>query len=201
MWSDLLVACLISLVPARPSRPTRWRNWLRPNASMSANIVPKERESSSWACRTALGGLPWLRSSSARHGLLLLRRNLIVGCEHRAAAIGELRRVLPQAGDDALNIGDLAAAQPPDIRRASHLLFPRAAIFFRVGRAMRDNAADRKRETKRNLSNSHIRTLHVSLKASPINEAREGSWPTTKREEPHGNWNLSHPADALHRRA
>ena len=30
--------------------------------------------------------IPWLRSSSARHGLLLLRRSLIVGCEHRAAA-------------------------------------------------------------------------------------------------------------------
>jgi hypothetical protein len=80
---------------------------------------------------------------------LLLRRNLIVGCEHRAAAIGELRRVLPQAGDDAVYIRDLAAAQTPDIRRASHLLFPRAAIFFRVSRAMRDNAADRKRKTKR----------------------------------------------------
>ena len=134
---------------------------------MSANIVPKERWSSSWACRTALGGLPWLRSSSARHGLLLLRRNLIVGCEHRAAAIGELRRVLLQAGDDAVHIRDLAAAQTPNIRRASHLLFPRAAIFSRASRAMRDNAADRKRETKRNPSNSHIRTLHVFVKLLP----------------------------------
>ena len=106
--------------------------------------------------------VPWLRSSSARHGLLLLRRNLIVGCKHRAAAIGELQRVLPQAGDDAVHIRDLAAAQTPNIRRASHLLFPRAAIFFRVCRAMRNNAANRKRETKGNSSNSHIRTLHVS---------------------------------------
>jgi hypothetical protein len=38
---------------------------------------------------------------SARLGLLPLRRNLIVGCEHRPAAIGELRRVLLQAGDNA----------------------------------------------------------------------------------------------------
>src|SRR6516164_2459527 len=103
--------------------------------------------------------VPWLRSSSAWHGLLLLRRNLIVGCEHRAAAIGELRRVLPQASDDAIHIRDLAAAQTPDIRRASHLLFPRAAIFSRVSRTMRGNAADRERETKRDPSYSHIRIL------------------------------------------
>src|SRR6516165_11653440 len=109
--------------------------------------------------------VPWLRSSSAWHGLLLLRRNLIVGCEHRAAAIGELRRVLPQASDDAIHIRNLAAAQTPDIRRASHLLFPRAAILSRVSRAMRGNAADRKRETKRDPSNSHIRVLHASLTA------------------------------------
>ena len=96
--------------------------------------------------------------------MLLLRRNLIVGCEHHAAAIGELRRVLPQAGDDAVHIRDLAAAQTPDIRRASHLLFPRAAIFFRVSRAVPDNAANRKRETKRDPSHSHIRILLVRQK-------------------------------------
>jgi hypothetical protein len=127
----------------------------------------------------------WLRSSSSWHGLLLLRRNLIVGCEHRAAAIGELRRVLPQAGNDAVHIRDLAAAQTPDIRRASHLLFPRAAILSRVSRAMRGNAADRKRETKRDPSNSHISILHGLPKSSSINEAWEGSWPTTTRDS-HG---------------
>jgi len=101
---------------------------------------------------------------SARHRLLLLLRNLIVGCEYRPAAIGELQRVLPQTGDDAVDIRDLAAAQAPDVWRASHLLFPGAAIFSRVSRAMRDNAADRKRETKRDLSHSHVRILHVSLR-------------------------------------
>src|SRR6516164_8539570 len=116
--------------------------------------------------------IPWLRSSSARHGLLLLRRSLIVGCEHGAAAIGELQRVLPQASDDAVHIWDLGAAQTPNIWRASHLLFPRAAIFFRVSCARRDNAADRKRETKRNPSSLHIRILHVSLK--PPRSMRRG---------------------------
>jgi hypothetical protein len=70
----------------------------------------------------------------------------------RAATIGDLQCVLPLAGDDAVHIRDLAAAPTPDIRRASHLLFPRATMFFRVSRAMRDNAADPKRETKRDPS-------------------------------------------------
>src|SRR6516164_7244132 len=143
--------------------------------------------------------IPWLRSSSARHGLLLLRRSLIVGCEHGAAAIGELQRVLPQASDDAVHIRDLGAAQTPNIWRANHLLFPRAAIFFRVSCARRDNAADRKRETKRNPSSLHIRILHVSLKAPRSMRRGKVLGQQQNVRATHRNWNLFHPADPLHR--
>ena len=51
--------------------------------------------------------------------------------EHRAAIVGELRRVLPQTRHDPVDIRNLIAAQPPYIRRAGHLLFPGAAIFLR----------------------------------------------------------------------
>ena len=126
--------------------------------------------------------VPWLRSSSARHGLLLLRRNLIVGCEHRAAAIGELRRVLPQAGDDTVHIRDLAAAQTPDIRRASHLLFPRAAIFSCISRAnARHCHRSKARDQARSVQFAYPRPPCLT-NSSSTNEAREGSWPTTTRD-------------------
>ena len=51
--------------------------------------------------------------------------------EHRAAIVGELRRVLPQARHDPADIRNLIAAQPPDVGRAGHLLFPGSAIFLR----------------------------------------------------------------------
>ncbi len=80
----------------------------------------------------------------------LRRRSLVVGLKHRATAAGELRRVLLQGGQDAVGIGNLAAAEPSDIRRAGHLLFPGAAIFLRVRRLHRDDA-DRERKIKRDL--------------------------------------------------
>ena len=121
-------------------------------------------------------------TSSARHGLLLLRRNLIVGCEHCAAAIGELRRVLPQAGDDTVYIRDLPAAQTPDIRRASHLLFPRAAIFSCISRAnARQCHRSKARDQARSVQFAYPRPPCLT-NSSSTNEAREGSWPTTKCE-------------------
>ena len=60
-------------------------------------------------------------------GLLLFG----VRFEHRAAITGELRRVLPQARHDPADIRNLIAAEPPDVGRAGHLLFPGSAIFLR----------------------------------------------------------------------
>jgi hypothetical protein len=50
--------------------------------------------------------------------------------EHRAAIIGKLRRVLPQTCHDPADVRDLIGAEPPDVRRTGHLLFPRSAIFL-----------------------------------------------------------------------
>src|SRR4051812_39581784 len=58
----------------------------------------------------------------------LLRLYLVVGLEHRTTSARELGRVLLQAGDDAVDVWNLAAAQAPDIRGAGHLLFHGAAI-------------------------------------------------------------------------
>ncbi len=51
--------------------------------------------------------------------------------EYRAAIAGELRRVLPQAGHDPVDIRNLITAKPPYVGRAGHLLFPGSAIFLR----------------------------------------------------------------------
>ncbi len=68
-----------------------------------------------------------------------------VGLEYGATAAGELRRVLPQARDNPVGIGNLVAAQPPHIRRARHLLFPCSAIFLRQRGRRSAKAADRDR--------------------------------------------------------
>jgi hypothetical protein len=60
-------------------------------------------------------------------GLLLFGARI----EYRTAIAGQLRRVLPQARNDAADIRNHIAAQPPYIGRAGHLLFPGAAIFLR----------------------------------------------------------------------
>ena len=69
-----------------------------------------------------------LRRALRRHaiGLLLFGARL----EHRAAIAGELRRVLPQTCHDPADVRDLIGAEPPDVRRTGHLLFPRSAIFL-----------------------------------------------------------------------
>ena len=60
-------------------------------------------------------------------GLLLFGADL----EHRTAIAGELRRILSQTRHDAASIRNLVAAQPPDVGRTGHLLFPSAAILLR----------------------------------------------------------------------
>src|SRR5207249_683064 len=114
--------------------------------------------------------------------------HLVVGLEHRAATTGELRRVLLQAGHDTIHIRDLVAAQAPHIRCAGHLLFHRATVFFGGRRALRHDAADRKRHTQRDPLCSHIPILLDSLEFSSINETRAGSGPTKNCESSAGTY-------------
>ena len=65
------------------------------------------------------------------------RRYAVAGVEHRTASIREPWRVLAQAGHDTIDIRDLIAAEPPDVRRAGHLLLHRPAIV--VGACSRWN--------------------------------------------------------------
>ncbi|MCP1999043.1 hypothetical protein [Nitrobacter winogradskyi] len=69
-------------------------------------------------------------SGCFRHDIIAAR--LGIGLEYRAARPTELRLIVPQAGDNTGYIGNFAAAQPEDIRRAGHPLGERAAIFFRI---------------------------------------------------------------------
>src|SRR5437016_11943560 len=69
------------------------------------------------------------------------RRHAVVGFEYRPAVVRELRCILPQTSDDSTGVRDLLAAKTPDIGRASHLLFPGSAVFFRGSRTMNGNAA------------------------------------------------------------
>src|SRR5204863_6001179 len=126
---------------------------------------------------------------------LLLRLHLVVGLEYRAAAAGELWRVLPQAGRDAAHIRDLVAAQPPHIRRTGHLLFHGSAIFFGGRSTLCDDAADRERYTQHNPLCPHVPILLESLELkslefSSINETQGGPGPTKKSEK--RGWNLLH---------
>jgi hypothetical protein len=74
------------------------------------------------------------RDATARRRLLLLLLRAVVGLEHRAAAIRELRRVLLQARHDPILIRNPVAAEPEDIGRAGHLLLEGSAMFLRSGR-------------------------------------------------------------------
>jgi hypothetical protein len=64
-----------------------------------------------------------------RHSLL---RHARIRLEHRAAAVAELRRVLPEASDDAVSVGNLIAAQAEHVTRAGQLLLQRAAVLLRL---------------------------------------------------------------------
>jgi hypothetical protein len=84
--------------------------------------------------------------------------------KHRAAIIGKLRRVLPQARHDAANIRDLIAAEAPDIGRAGHLLFPGSAIFLREGDVLGgDSATGRYRKAQDKPLQSHDRVLSLNF--------------------------------------
>ena len=95
-------------------RPRRGLHRLRLHLLLSAVAVTRRRLRRNPLRRRAIG-------------LLLFGADL----EHRTAIAGELRRILPQTRHDAADIRNLVAAQPPDVGRAGHLLFPGAAIFLR----------------------------------------------------------------------
>ena len=68
-----------------------------------------------------------LPAAGADHASVCFRRDVVsgrfrIGLEHRAARRAELRLVLPQAGDDAANVWNLATAKSEDVRRAGHSL-------------------------------------------------------------------------------
>jgi hypothetical protein len=54
-----------------------------------------------------------------------------IGLEHRTARRTELCLILPQAGHDPTDIGNLATAQSEDVRGTGHPLSERAAIVVR----------------------------------------------------------------------
>jgi hypothetical protein len=90
----------------------------------------------------------------------LLRRLLGAGVrlEYRTAGPAELRRILPQAADDPVRVGNLRSTQPKHIRRAGHLLFRRAAIFLCPCEARRCHDTDRHDEAQHHRLQSAMRS-------------------------------------------
>ena len=130
--------------PRRKRRPIRL-----PHSTVSAAAAPPAA-----AFVAARGHVARLLRHTLRRrtvGLLLLGARF----EHRAAIAGELRRVLPQAGHDPADIRDLIAAEPPDVGRAGHLLFPGSAIFLRRRGSDHSCCADRDGKAEDNPLRSH----------------------------------------------
>src|SRR6202000_1250000 len=127
-------------------------------------------------------------AAARRHRLLLI--HAVVGVEHRAAAVRRVRRVLPQARHDAIDIGNRRAAEPPHIRRAGHLLLPCSLVRLRAQRARHQHGAERQREAQDNQLCPHEQILPRFLidvpqrepRRSSINAASEGCYRTTKCE-------------------
>ncbi len=137
---------------------------------------------------------PW-PGALARGGVLLWCR---IGFKYRTAGFAELRRISPQACHDPVHIGDLRAAQPPDIGRAGHLLVHRSAVLLRERRILNtDAAADRYRKAQKNSMRSHapsffriqigvrFRTADYLICSLKINAAWKGSRRTKKCEDPY----------------
>jgi hypothetical protein len=77
--------------------------------------------------------------------------------KNRAAPIAELRSISPQASHDPIGIGDLRAAQPPDVGRAGLLLFPRSPILLRKRETVKGDAATHRYcEAQENSMRSHV---------------------------------------------
>ena len=78
----------------------------------------------------------------------------------RTAWSAELWSISPQARHDSVHIGNLRAAQPPNIRRAGHLLFCGSSILLRTRHILSSDAAtDRNRKAHENSMRSHAQSL------------------------------------------
>jgi hypothetical protein len=111
----------------------------------------------------------------------------VIRLKHRAARTRKLRRVLPQARHDPVDVWNLIAAEPPNVGRASQLLFKRPPIF--VGRGWRktcDAEDGRHRQAQDYAVHWHVRSFpgfeiacsakrNGSIAGLKMNAAREGS--------------------------
>jgi hypothetical protein len=96
---------------------------------------------------------------------ILTSGRVVALCENRATLSTELLGISPQACHDPIHIGDLGAAQPPDIGSAGHLLFPRSPIFLRKRGVLKgDAAAHRYREAQQNSKPSHVHPFWIGTR-------------------------------------
>jgi prolyl-tRNA editing enzyme YbaK/EbsC (Cys-tRNA(Pro) deacylase) len=113
-----------------------------------------------------------------RRRRLLRRRHAGIRFEHRAASAGELLGIFPEAGHDAIGVGDLVETQPPDVGRAGKLLFEGAAILLGRRRSLRghglkgDAAGDRHRKTQDRSGHSHVRSFFFDNRRRACSAAR-----------------------------
>jgi hypothetical protein len=84
------------------------------------------------------GGLLSYRSMREPIDPHRILRDAVLRVEHRPAGVAKLRRVLPQASDNPVHVGNFRAAQPKHIRRASQLLFDGATIIIGPSGRLRD---------------------------------------------------------------
>jgi hypothetical protein len=96
-----------------------------------------------------------------------LRLHAGIRLEHRAAWLAQLRRVLPQACDDAIAVRDLFAAKPKHVGRAGELLFHGSPVILRECRNLGGNAATgRYRNAQRNPICPHVQSfLQINWRA------------------------------------
>jgi hypothetical protein len=96
-----------------------------------------------------------------RPRLVIVTSGRVGACfNDRAAWSTELWSISPQARHDSVHIGNLRAAQPPDIRRAGHLLFCGSSKLLRTCHILSSDAAtDRNRKAHENSMRSHVQSL------------------------------------------
>jgi hypothetical protein len=104
-----------------------------------------------------------------RHIVPIIRRRLVVSTsrrvgallfKHRTASSAKLWSVSLQAGHNPVHIGDLRAAEPPNVRRAGYLLFHRSPILLRKCRILNgDAAANRYGKAHENSMRTHAKSF------------------------------------------
>jgi hypothetical protein len=103
-----------------------------------------------------------------RHIVPIVRRRLVVSTsgrvgalfKHRTASSAKLWSVSLQAGHNPVHIGDLRAAESPNVRRAGYLLFHRSPILLRKCRILYgDAAANRYGKAHENSMRSHAQSF------------------------------------------